>query len=138
MVVHHTNRLHKGVYNRWPHKFKPFFEKRITKCFSKWRKGGDFCHRSVFVDYRFMVNNAPTEIIKATILFLNGQNGFCICDSGTNLKLIANNPLVLKERLDFSFIIVRNGLNIEVVKSFSKILAFVKNRRPAKSCLHRL
>ena len=84
MVVYHTNRLHKGVDNRWPDKFKTFLEKSVAELFSKGRKGWNFCHSSVFIDDGLMVNKAPTKSVKASLLFLDSQNCVGIRDSGTN------------------------------------------------------
>ena len=137
MVVYHANRLHKGVDNRWSDKLKTFFEKSVAELFSKWRKGWNFCHSSVFIDDGFMVDKAPTKSVEATILFLDSKNCVGVGDSGTNLQLIANNAFVLKKGLNFSFVVMSNGLDIEVVKSLSKVFAFIENRSPAKSSLHR-
>lgn len=101
MVVYHANRLHKGVDNRWSDKLKTFFEKSVAELFSKWRKGWNFCHSSVFIDDGFMVDKAPTKSVEATILFLDSKNRFGVCDSGPNLQLIANNAFILKKRLNF-------------------------------------
>ena len=90
MVVYHANRLHKGVDNRWSDKLKTFFEKSVAELFSKWRKGWNFCHSSVFINDGFVVNKAPTKSVKASILFLDSKNCVGICDSGTNLQLIKN------------------------------------------------
>ena len=137
MVVYHANRLHKGVDNRWSDKLKTFFEKSVAELFSKWRKGWNFCHSSVFINDGFVVNKAPTKSVKASILFLDSKNCVGICDSGTNLQLITNNAFILKKRLNFSFVILSNRLDIEVVKSLSEVFAFIENRSLAKSCLHR-
>ena len=137
MVVYHTNRLHKGVNNRWSDKFKTFFEKSVAELFGKGRKGWNSCHSSVFIDDGFVVDKAPTKSVEATILFLDSKNRVGICDSGMNLQLITNNAFILKKRLEFSFVIPSNRLDIEVVKSFSEVFALIENRSPAKSCLHR-
>ena len=58
MVVYHANRLHKGVYNRWAHKFKPFFEKSLTERFSKWVKAGT----SAIVVYLLIIGLWSTKL----------------------------------------------------------------------------
>lgn len=74
-------------------------------------------------------------LVKTAEFFLNLQKHLSVLNCGQNFPAVADDILILKQRIHVIRRVLRNGYGIETVKSLPEVFPFIQDTFPGQSCL---
>ena len=74
-------------------------------------------------------------LVKTAEFFLNLQKHLSVLNCGQNFSAVADDTLILKQRIHLIRRVLPNGYGIETVKSLPEVFPFIQDTFPGQSCL---
>jgi hypothetical protein len=138
MIVHHPDRLHKGIADRRADKSETPFFQPFAHCSRFGSLGGKFLHRLPGIYYRLPPDKAPDKPIKTAEFLLHFQKCPGVGNGRFDFQPIADYAGIFEKILYFNRIIFGDFLGGEIVEDLTVVLAAVENRLPRQTGLRPL
>src|SRR6476646_4350470 len=135
MIVHHSGSLHQRVTNGRPDKFESAPLEVAAHCIGFRCARGHLSHPTPAILLRLAADKTPKISVKAPKLLPNGEKGFRILDSRSNLEPVSHDPGVGEKAFHIARTVACDFLRAKSIKRLSIVLSFVKNRGPAQASL---
>ncbi len=138
VVVDHAGGLHEGVADGGAHKFEtPGFE-IFAHDVGFFGAGRQFGEGLPLVDDGFVPCELPDVAVEGIEFFLHFQEGPGVGDGSPDFVVVADDALVLQERLDLRLVVAGHNLRIEFSEGFAEVFPFFENGQPTQPRLKRV
>ena len=131
MIVHHTNRLHKGIADRRTHKTEAPLAQLFAHAVRISGLGG---HISQFLGRLTCLLWCKLRdiSIKAAELFLHSEKGPGVRNHRNNLQAVAHDAGIGQQLIDFLLVVFCDDLRPKAIKGVAVVLALPEDRLPAQ------
>ena len=136
MVVDHPGRLHDSVQDRTAAEFESAGDHVFTHRIRDRAFGRDLGQGLPAILDRFPIGEAPQIRIQSAKLLLNFEDPVGVIDDGVDFGLIADDPRVGEQFLNFHVGVAGDNFDIKIVERMPKILPLAQDRIPTQASLH--
>ena len=127
VVIDHADGLHQGVADGGSDEFESPLA-HILAHYERFRAGGRYLVQALPVVLNgTVIYKGPDIAVKTAKFRLDLQESICIGDKGPDLEVVADNFLVLQQRLDFGLVIAGHQVRIEPVKCLTIGRPFIQD-----------
>ena len=135
MVIHHPGGLHLGINDGGTDELEsPLLEIPAYQV-RQWGFGGHFLERFQFIAYGLPIDESPNVPVEGSKPLPNDDESLGIADCRVDFEPVADYSTVLEQGCDFTGIVFRDFIIIEVVKRPAEVFPLIQDGAPAQAGL---
>src|SRR3954470_3170000 len=135
MIVDHAGRLHEGIDDRRADEFEAARGQLLGDLHGE-RRRGRYAHGGLeMIDLGPSVHEVPQEFREAGALLHDVEIGFRARYRAVDLGLVAHDPGIVHQRVNFLLVVACDLFRLEIVEGFAKIVALAQDRDPGQAGL---
>src|SRR5258708_8666836 len=138
MVIHHPDGLHVRIDDRRAYEREAAAFEILAHCVRLGGVSGNLPHRSPSVLDRATVHEAPLVRVEAAELPLDFEKRLGVLDRRFDLRSVAHDTRVSKQRRDLPFVVTGDLLGIEPIEGAPVGVPLPEDRAPTQSSLRSL